>query len=58
MENYPDVLSVQQTSDIMMVSKKTLYKLIAEGKLTAVKVGRSFRIPKVRLLHYLGIEHF
>lgn len=52
------MLSVQQTSDIMMVSKKTLYKLIAEGKLTAVKVGRSFRIPKVRLLHYLGIEHF
>lgn len=50
---YPAALNVKETAQILRVSTKTLYKLIAEGKLPAVKVGRENRIAKSELIKYL-----
>ena len=50
---YPDVMSLKEVCKILGVSTKTGYKLIAEGQLHAIKVGRSYRIPKVYLFTYL-----
>lgn len=55
LQGYPDVLNMEQVSQILGVSMKTGYKLINEGKLRGLKVGRSFRIPKLNVLVYLGI---
>ena len=30
-------------------------KLLREGKITAIKVGRVYRIPKIHLLAYLSV---
>ena len=50
---FPDVLTINEVCKILGVSTKTGYKLISTGKLHALKVGRSYRVPKVYLFTYL-----
>lgn len=37
----------------MRVSKMTVYRLVHSGELTAVRVGRSFRVPEHAVHEYL-----
>lgn len=53
---YPDVLTIEQVCTVLGISKKTGYKLLSEGKLMSLKVGRSYRIAKAHLLDYLLAE--
>ncbi len=50
---YPTTLTVAEVSEILRVSTKTVYKLIKEKNLPAVKVGRENRIAKSQLIDYL-----
>jgi excisionase family DNA binding protein len=52
---YPDVLSVPQVSTILGVSSKTVYRILSDGALKSLKVGREFKIPKLYLLQYIKI---
>ena len=54
-KGYPDVLDVKQVSSILSVSTKTIYRLLREGKIESLKIGREFRIPKVMLLRYIKV---
>ena len=51
--DYPDVLTVEQLSAALGVSTKTGYRLIKEGEIRHLRIGRSYRIPKAHLLTYL-----
>ena len=53
LKNYPDVMDIEQMCQILSVSVKTGYKLIREGKVSALRIGRSFRITKVNIKNYL-----
>jgi len=50
---FPDVMTLNEVCKVLGVSTKTGYKLISTGKLHALKVGRSYRVPKVYLFTYL-----
>ena len=50
---FPDVMTLKEVCKILGVSTKTGYKLIADGQLHALKVGRSYRVPKIYLYTYL-----
>ena len=54
-KEYPEVLDVKQASQLLGVSTKTVYKLIKEGSLSSLKVGREFRIPKVMMMKYMQV---
>ena len=54
-KEYPDVLDIEQVSCILNISTKTAYKLVKEGALSCLKVGRKLRIPKIYLMQYLKI---
>ena len=54
-KEYPEVLDVKQVSQLLGVSTKTVYKLIKEGSLSSLKVGREFRIPKVMMMKYMQV---
>jgi excisionase family DNA binding protein len=54
-KEYPDILNVKQVSEILGVSTKTVYKLLGEGTLVSLKVGREYKIPKVNVLRYVKI---
>ena len=50
---YPAALTAAEVAEILRVSMKTVYKLIKEKSLPAVKVGRENRIAKSQLIDYL-----
>lgn len=54
-QGYPDILSVQQVSEILSVSNKTVYRLLNEGALDSLKVGRAYKIPKLYVLQYIKV---
>ncbi|TDB74076.1 MULTISPECIES: helix-turn-helix domain-containing protein [unclassified Micromonospora] len=46
-------LTVAEVAAVMRVSKMTVYRLVHSGELTAVRVGRSFRVPEHAVHDYL-----
>ena len=46
-------LTVAEVATLMRVSKMTVYRLVHGGELTAVRVGRSFRVPEHAVHSYL-----
>ena len=52
-KDYPDVMNIDQMSEILGISSKTGYKLLKQGAIIAMKVGRTYRIPKIHVLSYL-----
>jgi len=46
-------LTVAEVAGVMRVSKMTVYRMVHSGDLTAVRVGRSFRVPEKAVHDYL-----
>lgn len=55
LKGYPDVLSVDEMCQALGVSTKTGYRLIRENKVRYMRIGRSYRVPKVHLLSYMEV---
>jgi len=55
LQDYPDILDVNQVSTILGVSSKTVYRLLNEGSLESLKIGRAFKIPKLYVLQYIKV---
>ena len=51
----PDIMKIEEMCSAWSISKKTGYKLLREGKIVGMKVGRTYRVPKVHVLSYLKI---
>ncbi len=47
-------LTVAEVAAMMRVSKMTVYRLVHAGELSAVRVGRSFRVPEPAVREYLA----
>ena len=45
-KDYPDVLTVQQTAELLSVCKNTIYKLIRDNELPCRRIGSAIRIRK------------
>jgi excisionase family DNA binding protein len=46
-------LTVAEVAAIMRVSKMTVYRLVHSGEIEAIRVGRSFRVPRQAVDQYL-----
>ncbi len=46
-------LTVAEVATAMRVSKMTVYRLVHAGELSAVRVGRSYRVPERAVQGYL-----
>ncbi len=47
-------LTVAEVAGALRVSKMTVYRMVHSGELTAVRVGRSFRVPAKAVREYLS----
>ena len=54
-KEYPDVLDVKQVSILLGVSTKVVYRLLRDGSIVSLKIGREFRVPKVNVMRYVKI---
>ena len=53
-EKYPDVVSVSELCKMLGdISKKLAYRLLANGNIFSVRVGRTYKIPKVSVIAYM-----
>lgn len=51
-------LTVAEVAQVMRVSKMTVYRLVHNGDLPAVRVGRSFRVTEKDVDEYLKNSYF
>ena len=52
----PRLLTVAEVADLFRVSSMTVYRLIRNGELAAVRVGRSYRVRERDLQAYLQAQ--
>lgn len=52
-ENQIEVLDVKGAADFLMVSEKTIYKLVGSGELPGKRVGKGIRFLKSQLVAHL-----
>jgi excisionase family DNA binding protein len=50
-------LTVAEVAGVMRVSKMTVYRMVHSGELSAVRVGRSFRVPAKAVREYLAAAY-
>ena len=49
---YPDLLSINDLTEIFGVSKQTIYKEVKQGKFgKPIQIGRVYKIPKIYILN-------
>ena len=51
-------LTIAEVAAVMRVSKMTVYRLVHNGELPAVRVGRSFRVTESDVDEYLRKSFF
>ena len=52
--DYPDIVNIKQMRNMLGGIGVTLaYKLLKEGKIKYVKIGREYKIPKTFIINYL-----
>lgn len=52
-KNIPLVLHVKDLSALLSVSHNTAYQLVRSGQIRSIRVGRTYRIPRVAVEEYL-----
>ncbi|TZE81766.1 helix-turn-helix domain-containing protein [Calorimonas adulescens] len=55
-EERPDVLNVSEVADLLRVSNQTVYNMIKDGRLKAVKVGREWKFMRKNIESILDQE--
>jgi excisionase family DNA binding protein len=57
LDEYPDILNSKEVMEILGISKNTLYELIKNGNIPAIRLGKKlWRIHKESLLKFINIE--
>lgn len=54
LENYNEILEIEDVCDILNIGKNWAYRLLAEQKIQAFKIGRNWKIPKTALIDYIS----
>ncbi len=49
-----DVMTPEQVADLLQLNTETVYRLIRDKKLAAVKIGRAYRITRTDLEAFLA----
>ena len=51
--DYPDIVSVAQLQNMLHISRQLAYDLISQGSIHAIKIGNSYKIPKISVIYFL-----
>mgnify|MGYP000481173634 FL=1 len=53
-EQLPMVLRVDELMPVLKIGRNAAYDLVRSGKIKALRIGNSYRIPRSELLRFLG----
>ncbi len=51
---YPNVVTTSQMQEMLGIGRNTALKLLSSGEIKSIKIGRSYKIPKVYVIEYLN----
>jgi excisionase family DNA binding protein len=52
---YKDVVSVDDVTKMLHLSRVTVYKLLKAGRIRTLKVGKKYIIPKQSIIDFIAI---
>ena len=52
-EHADDLLSVEETAELLKINRGAIYPLLAAGRLKGFRNGRVWRIPKEAVVRYI-----
>ena len=58
LNDYPDVLTVEQLSEILGIGINAAYRLVTDGTIGCRRIGKTIRIPKVCVTDYINAARF
>ena len=50
-KDIPDVLTPEECMRFLSIGRNSLYRLLQDGRLKSVRIGRKYRIPKSAFNH-------
>ena len=50
---YNDILTVDELCEVLNIGKNTAYKLLKNGDIKSIKIGRIYKIPKKNVKKYM-----
>lgn len=53
LNNYRDILTVDELCEVLRIGKNTAYQLLKIGKIKSIKVGNIYKIPKYAVIDYI-----
>lgn len=53
LEEYADILTVEETCEALRIGYNAMYELLNSGKLKGYRNGRVWRIPKIAIQEYI-----
>ena len=51
--NYPDSMTLKDVADALGISTKLASRLVREGEIFGVKVGREYRVAKTTVMEFI-----
>lgn len=54
---YPDLLTITQLKEMLGIGITLAYRLVRDNTITALKIGREYKIPKANVISYLISEN-
>ena len=51
--DYPEIIRCNELQSMLGVSKHAVYRLLNNGHIGHIRIGRSIRIPKINVIRYL-----
>jgi excisionase family DNA binding protein len=52
-DDFEDLLTVEEFSDMLSIGKNAAYKLVASGKVKCFRQNRIWKIPKEGVIQYI-----
>ena len=53
LNKYNDILTVEEFCEVLRIGKNTAYKLLKNGEIKSIKIGKVYKIPKKSVKKYL-----
>ncbi len=55
-KDYPDIVSVEQVSEMLRIGQVLAYRLVRSGEIKSRKVGRRYIITKQNIIDFVSKE--
>ncbi len=53
LNNYPEILTVTEISEILHIGKNRVYELLENKSIKGFRIGRVWKIPKESFMEYI-----